>query len=96
MKSDTLNWVLLGASVALSVCLGLSRVRLWLACLLAAIGVAVSLAYDMHLHGLLPMGGLFHFLAGAAIPFLARRARERGSLLPKDPKQSVDNQESPR
>jgi hypothetical protein len=46
----------------------------------------VALVYDIQVYGFPEMGGLFHLLIGGSIPFIVRRVKQRGSLLPRDPK----------
>src|SRR5580704_19427626 len=63
LKPDTLIWMLLTGWLAFAVCLGLSRLRLRFACPLAVVALLVPILYDVKVHGLLEMGGVFHLLA---------------------------------
>jgi hypothetical protein len=46
----------------------------------------IPMIYDIQVWGFPEMGGLFQLLMGGSIPFIVRRIKQRGSLLPRDPK----------
>jgi len=85
-KSETLFWILIGAQTVLAIYLGLSKLRLVFACLLAFVAMVVPMIYDIHVWGFPEGGGLIQLLIGGFIPFVVRRIKQRGSLLPRDPK----------
>jgi hypothetical protein len=86
IKPETLIWVLIAGQAVFAVCLGLSKLRLILACPLAAAAMFVVLVYDIQVYGIPEMGGLFHLLMGGSIPYIVRRVKQSGTLLPRDPK----------
>jgi len=86
IKPETLIWVLLAGQAVFAICLGLSKLRLIFACPLAAVAMFVALVYDIQVYGIPEMGGLFQLLIGGSIPFIVRRVKQRGTLLPRDPK----------
>ena len=86
IKPDTLIAVIFVGQAVFAICLGLSKLRLILACPLAAAAMFVALVYGIQVWGNPEMGGLFQLLAGGNIPFIVRRVKQRGTLLPRDPK----------
>lgn len=83
--SETLFWLLIGAQAAFAICLGLSKLRLLIACPLALMAMLIPIIYDVHIWGFPDGGGLLQLLMGSTIPIIVRRVKQRGSLLPKDP-----------
>jgi hypothetical protein len=83
---EAMEWILFALWAALALYLGMSKLRLLVACPIALGAMLIPMAYNAHSHGWPEMGGIFHLLIGGSIPFVVRRVRQRGSLLPKDPR----------
>ncbi len=63
-KSETLFWILIGAQTVLAIYLGLSKLRLVFACLLAFAAMLVPMIYDIQVWGYPEGGGLIQMLIG--------------------------------
>jgi hypothetical protein len=85
-KPETLFWILIAAQTVFAVFLGLSKLRLVFACPLALTAMLVPMIYDIQVWGFPEGGGIFQLLLGGSIPFVVRRVKQRGSLLPRGPK----------
>ena len=85
VMSETLFWLLIATQTVFAVFLGLSKLRLLIACPLALAAMLIPIIYDIHIWGFPDGGGLLQLLMGGSIPIIVRRIKQRGSLLPKDP-----------